>query len=721
MFTYKKSTRLFHWFRGFISLILIGILLPTSAVLAQTPVTGSDPFAAQAPIGGFKKQALLVTPNRKLSANNLISASAFGVNLVQDPSFEASFSTQTYWSQFSYQRLSGMPTCTTAYCGTGNNTAKPHSGSVWVWFGGVPAGYDEYAYVGQYVSIPACASATLQFYFWIGYAGSGSGVDDEFNVWMDNTLLFQVNATQKSSYSSYKLVSLDVSSFADGNSHQLYFEGITYGQTVNFSLDDISLVANFVSCHISGNTGTAGVTLSYTDGSAKSVTSQGDGSYSLPVSYNWSGTVTPTHPCFTFSPTNTPYSNVLADQIAQNYVPTFNAASGCADIDVSIGGSPQRSYGLGSSQSMVDTYPLSNGPVTVESTNALNLMAAERVIFSVNNTPTSYSEMMGLPQTQLAPSYLFPWYNNLQLNSQLRFGNVGSSSTVVSIKIHGVTQATTYTLLPGQSTTATFPVSDGPVEVVSDGQNLIAAERVIFSVNGLGTSYSELMGLPQTKLATSYLFPWYNNLQLNSQLRFGNVGSSSTVVSIKIHGVTQPTTYTLLPGESTTATFPVSDGPVEVVSDGQNIIAAERVIFSVNGVGTSYSELMGLPQTQLATSYLFPWYNNLQLNAQLRFGNVGSSSTVVSIKIHGVTQATTYTLLPGESTTTTFPVSDGPVEVLSDGQNIIAAERVIFSVNNTATSYSELMGLPQTQLTTSYLFPWYNNLQLNAQLRFAVP
>jgi hypothetical protein len=61
------------------------------------------------------------------------------------------------------------------------------------------------------------------------------------------------------------------------------------------------------------------------------------------------------------------------------------------------------------------------------------------------------------------------------------------------------------------------------------------------------------------------------------------------------------------------------------------------------------------------------------------------------------------------------------VEVFSDGQNIIAAERVIFAVNNTATSYSELMGLPKTQLATSYLFPWYNNLQLNLQLRFGAP
>ena len=44
---------------------------------------------------------------------------------------------------------------------------------------------------------------------------------------------------------------------------------------------------------ISGNAGVGGVTLSYTDGTAKTVTSSGNGNYSLPVSHNWSGTVTP--------------------------------------------------------------------------------------------------------------------------------------------------------------------------------------------------------------------------------------------------------------------------------------------------------------------------------------------------------------------------------------------------------------------------------------------
>ncbi len=44
---------------------------------------------------------------------------------------------------------------------------------------------------------------------------------------------------------------------------------------------------------ISGNTGVGGVTLSYTDGTDKLVNSDSFGAYSFQVSYNWSGTVTP--------------------------------------------------------------------------------------------------------------------------------------------------------------------------------------------------------------------------------------------------------------------------------------------------------------------------------------------------------------------------------------------------------------------------------------------
>jgi hypothetical protein len=49
-------------------------------------------------------------------------------------------------------------------------------------------------------------------------------------------------------------------------------------------------------------------------------------------------------------------------------------------------------------------------------------------------------------------------------------------------------------------------------------------------------------------------------------------------------------------------------------------VAAERVIYKVNGVNTSFSEMMGLPSSLLNPTYWLPWYNNIELNTQLRFG-----------------------------------------------------------------------------------------------------
>jgi len=49
-------------------------------------------------------------------------------------------------------------------------------------------------------------------------------------------------------------------------------------------------------------------------------------------------------------------------------------------------------------------------------------VAAERVIYNVNNLPTSFSEMMALPNLQLDVLYWLPWYNNVDLDTQLRIG-----------------------------------------------------------------------------------------------------------------------------------------------------------------------------------------------------------------------------------------------------------------------------------------------------------
>jgi hypothetical protein len=82
-----------------------------------------------------------------------------------------------------------------------------------------------------------------------------------------------------------------------------------------------------------------------------------------------------------------------------------------------------------------------------------------------------------------------------------------------------------------------------------------------------------------------------------------------------------------------------------------------------------------------------------------------------------------FTLVAGESTRKSFPgVNNGPVKIISDVP-IVAAERVVYKVSTIPTSFSEMMGLPDSLLDATFWFPWYNNAiaELDTQLRFGVP
>jgi hypothetical protein len=129
-----------------------------------------------------------------------------------------------------------------------------------------------------------------------------------------------------------------------------------------------------------------------------------------------------------------------------------------------------------------------------------------------------------------------------------------------------------------------------------------------------------------------------------------------------------------------------------------------------------------LSSNQLNITYLFPFYNNVGLDSQLRFANVSSSTATVRVYVGGVEMAgSPFMLQPGESMRRSFPgIDDGPVKVVSDVP-VVVAERVIYKVNGGPTSFSEMMGLPENQLDTTYWFPWYNNVDLDTQFRLGVP
>jgi subtilisin family serine protease len=79
---------------------------------------------------------------------------------------------------------------------------------------------------------------------------------------------------------------------------------------------------------ISGKTGMAGTNLSYVDGTLKSATSNTDATYTLVVSYDWTGTVMPTKTGYTFMPDHLDIANVLEDISGQDFIASSEAISG---------------------------------------------------------------------------------------------------------------------------------------------------------------------------------------------------------------------------------------------------------------------------------------------------------------------------------------------------------------------------------------------------------
>src|SRR5687767_13740998 len=104
-------------------------------------------------------------------------------------------------------------------------------------------------------------------------------------------------------------------------------------------------------------------------------------------------------------------------------------------------------------------------------------------MYKVNNVPVSFSEMMALPESHLNTTYWLPWYNNRDLDTQLRFGNVSSSTATVRVYIRvREMHASPFTLAPGASTRMSFAgANDGPVKIISTAK-IVAAERLRYKV-----------------------------------------------------------------------------------------------------------------------------------------------------------------------------------------------------------------------------------------------
>ena len=493
---------------------------------------------------------------------------------------------------------------------------------------------------------------------------------------------------------------------------------------------------------ISGTVGVAGATLSYTDGTAKTITSQPDGSYSLPVSNHWAGTVTPTHTCYTFNPANQSFSNVSANVTNANFSATFNPVSGCANVNVTIGGISKGSYGVPWNPSLILNYPSTlNGPLKAISATGNKILASQRAVYG-----SSFNELMGYPANKFATEYWFPWYDGIYMKTWILVGNPSATQHayvdiyIGGVKVNDTNGGVPYDIPPGDRVTPLFPgLLNGPVRVVSvtGGStltpiNIFASERSTY----LG-SFNEVMGVPVDQFTTEYWFPWYDGVYMNTWILVGNPSATQhAYVDIYIGGVKKNDTvggipYDIPPSGNVTPMFKGElNGPVRVVSvtglgtpTPLNIFSSERSTY-----GTSFNEVMGVPLNQFTTEYWFTWvdqFNTNNMKTWILVGNPSSSQDAyVDIYIAGVKQpGSPFTVPANGNITPTFTVSNGPVRVVSVTGTGTPTPIKIFTSERTlyGPSFNEVMGYPANQLTTEYWFPWYDSIYMNTDIYISKP
>ena len=303
--------------------------------------------------------------------------------------------------------------------------------------------------------------------------------------------------------------------------------------------------------------------------------------------------------------------------------------------------------------------------------------------------------------------YVYPDHQNPYCNSAYdprHFGG-GHRNTVQSVRDLGGQWA-----VPG----------DGYGEAIADYATRF--RNYTPAGNWMG-SFNEITGIPDDDLSTNLLFPWYDSLpqngMLNNWILIGNAGSGEARVEIYIgevrmrdHG-NDDSDYFLIPeGGQISPSFPgYMGGPVRVIcTTGQPLFASQRVLFR-----DSFNEVVGVPAGRLSDSYLFTWYDSLPQNGMagnwILISNQGSMAADVEVWIGGVLRAEYKAsrgnaLAAGAIVTPSFPgLMSGPVLVRStNGQPLLASQRVLFR-----ESFNEVSGYPTDELSSEYLFTWYDS------------
>ncbi|MHB9111051.1 MAG: NosD domain-containing protein [Thermoleophilia bacterium] len=220
-------------------------------------------------------------------------------------------------------------------------------------------------------------------------------------------------------------------------------------------------------------------------------------------------------------------------------------------------------------------------------------------------------------------------------------------------------------------------------------------------------------------------FTWYDNVHGQNWILMANPSGATQDLwmDLKIDGLTQPlpalTGYAngqIPPGRSVTPTYSGQmGGPVEVYlrDHSSDPLVSQRTLWPVGG--SSLEEVNGTDVYRLSDKFWWTWYDmqNPGFQNWILVSNPNSFAVDVYFSVPGGSEWV-HDIAPGAQAIRTFPgIMTGPVSVqafvddTADPAKIMASQRVL---TNSGTAFNEVPGVPDEELSSRYMWTWYDNV-----------
>lgn len=347
-----------------------------------------------------------------------------------------------------------------------------------------------------------------------------------------------------------------------------------------------------------------------------------------------------------------------------------------------------------------------------------------------NLAPSDTNGIYDVFITRAGPNLAFAWYDNLYAANWILFANPNNAASDAwfDLSIAGevkelpeISEVYASGQVPAGSTLAAryTGIMGGPVDA---GYQSLSPAMVSQRTLWAGSSLEEVAGAETTRLSDHFYWTWYDmqSSGFRNWVLVSNPGVDQVYYRIKIGGEVKAS-GAIDPGANVTPTFPgVMGGPVEVQawSDAVGgsvpamVIASQRVLTNND---TAFNELPGIPAEELASDYVWTWYDMQSPGAAnwVLVANPPMNAFAIYYEIWiGATKVRDGgPVSPGATDAPTFPgTMGGPVRVRifsdvghTNPASAICSQRSIFG-----PSFEEVPGFAGSGFAGSYLWTWYD-------------